>query len=199
MNMELSRRSFMLGAGAGLAGTSLGALGFGEIEAAHALTIRPFKLAQTKEVRSQCPYCAVCCGMMIFAAESKVEKGKMEVTHIEGDVDHPVNRGTLCPKGAGAIDYIKSKSRVKYPMYRKPGSNGFERVSWDFAMERIAKLMKEDRDANFVETTADGKKVNRWLTTGVLAASAGSNEVGCLTHKTVRSLGMLAFDNQARV
>ena len=77
MNMELSRRSFMIGAGAGLAGTSLGALGFGEIEAAHALTIRPFKLAQTKEVRSQCPYCAVCCGMLIFSAENKEEKGKM--------------------------------------------------------------------------------------------------------------------------
>ena len=118
MNMELSRRSFMIGAGAGLAGTTIGALGFGEIEAEHAWSVRPFKLAQTKEVRSSCPYCAVCCGMMIFSAESKAEKGKMEVTHIEGDVDHPVNRGTLCPKGAGAIDYIRAKTRLTSLMHR---------------------------------------------------------------------------------
>lgn len=59
--------------------------------------------------------------------------------------------------------------------------------------------MKEDRDANFVEKTDEGKTVNRWLTTGMLAASAASNEVGYLTHKVARSMGLLAFDNQARV
>jgi len=199
MNMELSRRSFMLGAGAGLAGTSLGALGFGEIEAAHALSIRPFKLAQTKEVRSQCPYCAVCCGMIVFSAESKEEKGKMAVTHIEGDADHPVNRGTLCPKGAGALAYIHAKTRVKYPMYRKPGSNSFERVSWDFAMERIARLMKDDRDANFIETNRDGVTVNRWPTVGFLAGSSVSNEGGWATYKATRGLGMLQIETQARI
>jgi formate dehydrogenase major subunit len=83
--------------------------------------------------------------------------------------------------------------------YRAPGSNQWTPMPWDDALDRIAELMKEDRDANFVETTADGKKVNRWLTTGMLAASAASNEVGYLTHKTARSLGMLGFDNQARV
>jgi formate dehydrogenase major subunit len=123
----------------------------------------------------------------------------MEVTHIEGDVDHPVNRGTLCPKGAGAIDYIKSKSRVKYPMYRKPGSNGFERVSWDFAMERIAKLMKEDRDANWVEKNRDGVTVNRWLTTAFLAGSSVANEGGWATFKVSRGLGLLQIENQARI
>ena len=199
MNMELSRRQFMVGAGAGLAGTTLGAFGFGEIEAAHALSIRPFKLALTKEARSQCPYCAVCCGMMIYSAESKEEKGKLAVTHIEGDVDHPVNRGTLCPKGAGALDYIHSKTRVKYPMYRKPGGNGFERVSWDFAMDRIAKLIKEDRDANFVEKNKDGVTVNRWLTTAFLAGSSVANEGGWLTYKVSRGLGLLQIENQARI
>ncbi|ACI92291.1 major subunit of formate dehydrogenase-O [Afipia carboxidovorans OM5] len=199
MNIELSRRSFMLGAGAGLAGTSLGALGFGEIEAAHALSIRPFKLAQTREARGQCPYCAVCCGMMIYSAESKTEKGKMEVTHIEGDVDHPVNRGTLCPKGAGALDYIKSKSRVKYPMYRKPGGTQFERVTWDFAMDRLARLMKDDRDANWIEKNRDGVTVNRWVSTAFLAGSSLANEPGWLTYKVSRGLGLLQIENQARV
>jgi formate dehydrogenase major subunit len=199
MNMELSRRSIMVGAGAGLAGTTIGALGFGEIEAAHALSIRPFKLAQTKETRSSCPYSAVCCGMMIYSAESKAEKGKMEVTHIEGDIDNPVNRGTLCPKGAGALGYIQSKTRVKYPMYRKPGADKFERVTWDFALDRIAKLMKDDRDQNFVEKNRDGVTVNRWPTMGFLSGSSVTNETGWLTYKVSRGLGMLQIENQARI
>ena len=83
--------------------------------------------------------------MLVYAAPSKTEPGKMEVVHIEGDVDNPVNRGTLCPKGSAAIDFIKAETRVKYPMYRKPGSDKFERVSWDFAMDRIARLMGGSR------------------------------------------------------
>lgn len=102
-------------------------------------------------------------------------------------------------QGAGLIDFIHSPNRLKFPEYRAPGSDKWQRISWEHAFERIARLLKEDRDANFVQKTADGKTVNRWLTTGMLAASASSNEVGYITHKTVRSMGMLAFDNQARV
>jgi len=72
-------------------------------------------------------------------------------------------------------------------------------MSWDEALDRIARLMKQDRDANFVTKNPSGLTVNRWLTTGMLAASASTNEVGYLTAKVARSLGMLAFDNQARV
>src|SRR5215470_17554869 len=181
MNMELSRRHFLVGAGAGLAGTALGAFGFGEIEAVHAAAIRPFKLAQTREARTICPYCAVSCGMLVFSA--KAEDGKMRVTHIEGDVDHPVNRGTLCPKGAAAIDYIRSETRVKYPMHRKPGTNTFERVTWDFAMDRIARLMKDDRDANWIEKNDQGVTVSRWTTMGFLSGSSVTNETGWVTYK----------------
>jgi formate dehydrogenase major subunit len=124
---------------------------------------------------------------------------KTTIVHIEGDADHPVNRGTLCPKGASLIDFIHSPNRLKQPQYRAPGSDKWQTISWDEALDRIAALMKADRDANFVEKTAEGKTVNRWLTTGMLAASASSNETAYLTHKIVRSLGMLAFDNQARV
>ena len=160
MNIEVSRRHFMKLAGAGVGGSAIGAFGFSEAEAQLAAHVRPFRLTHTKEARTICPYCAVSCGMMVFAAPNKENGGKLEVTHIEGDSDHPVNRGTLCPKGSAAIDYIRSKSRVKYPMYRKPGSNEFERVTWDFAMDRIARLMKEDRDANFIERNRDGTPVN---------------------------------------
>jgi formate dehydrogenase major subunit len=120
-------------AGAGAAGSAIAAFGFSEAEAQLAAHVRPFKLVQTREARTICPYCAVSCGMLLFAKPSPASNGKLEVTHIEGDSDHPVNRGTLCPKGAAAIDYIRSKTRVQHPMYRKPGSNQFERVTWDFA------------------------------------------------------------------
>jgi len=121
------------------------------------------------------------------------------IVHIEGDPDHPVNRGTLCPKGAGLLDFVHSPSRLKYPEVREAGSNEWKRVSWDEALGRIVKLMKADRDANFQAQNADGKTVNRWLSTGMLCASASSNETGYLTAKAMRSTGMLVFDNQARV
>ena len=197
--MELSRRGFIKLTSAGLATSSLGALGFGFAADALAADVRPFKLAAATETRNTCTYCSVACGILIYSLGDKAINATSDIIHIEGDPDHPVNRGTLCPKGASLIDFIHSPSRLKYPEYRASGSNEWKRISWEDALDRIAKLMKEDRDANFVETTEDGKKVNRWLTTGMLAASAGSNEVGYLTHKTVRSLGMLAFDNQARV
>ena len=90
-------------------------------------------------------------------------------------------------------------TRLKFPIYRAPGSNAFKQVSWDFALDRIATLMKEDRDKNFIAKNAAGTTVNRWTTTGMLAASASSSETSFLTWKVARSFGMLVFDNQARV
>src|SRR5262249_42371315 len=154
------------------------------------------KLAQTTEVRNTCPYCSVSCGIIMY---SKPEADKPRIMHIEGDPDHPVNRGTLCPKGAALLDFVHAETRTKVPMHRKPGADKFEQVTWDFALDRIARLMKADRDKNFVATNPDGVTVNRWLTTGFLAASATTNETAFLTYKVVRSAGMLVFDNQARV
>jgi len=199
MNMELSRRGFLAGAGAGLAGTTLGALGFGDVEAAQAAAIRPFKLAGTTETRNTCTYCSVACGIIMYSKGNLAKGEKADITHIEGDVDHPTNRGTLCPKGAALLDIVHAETRLKYPMVRKPGSDKFERVSWDFALDRIARLMKDDRDQNFVAKNAAGTAVNRWITTGFLAASATTNETAWLTYKIVRSTGILVFDNQARV
>jgi formate dehydrogenase major subunit len=199
MNMELSRRQFLAGAGAGIAGTTLGALGFGDMEAAYAAAIRPFKLAGTTETRNICTYCAVACGIIMYSKGSLSKGENAEIIHIEGDADHPTNRGTLCPKGAALLDFVHSETRLKYPMVRKPGSDKFERISWDEALDRVARLMKDDRDKNFIAKNNDGVTVNRWLTTGFLAASATTNETAWATYKVVRSAGMLAFDNQARV
>jgi formate dehydrogenase major subunit len=199
MNIELSRRQFMRGAGASVAGTTLGALGFGEIEMAYAGSIRAWKLAGTTETRNTCTYCAVGCGIIMYSKGNLAKGEKAEITHIEGDPDHPTNRGTLCPKGAALLEFVHSKTRTLYPQIRKPGSDKFERVTWDHALDRVARLMKEDRDKNFIAKNRDGQTVNRWISTGMLAASATSNETAWLTYKVARSVGLLAFDNQARV
>ncbi|MGF6919628.1 formate dehydrogenase major subunit [Paraburkholderia sp. UCT70] len=195
--VNLTRRQFLKLTATSLAGSSIALMGFSPEPAL--AEVRQYKLARTTETRNTCPYCSVGCGVLMYSLGDGAKNAKASIIHIEGDPDHPVNRGTLCPKGASLIDFIHSPSRLQHPEYRAPGSDRWQRISWDDAFNRIARLMKEDRDANFVETTDDGKKVNRWLTTGMLAASASSNESGYLTHKVARSLGMLAFDNQARV
>jgi formate dehydrogenase major subunit len=195
--MDMSRRQFFRVSGAGLVGSSIAALGFSPT-AALAET-RNFKLARTTETRNTCPYCSVGCGLIMYSLGDNAKNVVPAILHIEGDPDHPVNRGTLCPKGAGLLDFVHSPNRLKFPEVREAGSNEWKRISWDSAFERIAKLLKDDRDANFQRTSADGKIVNRWTTSGMLAASASSNETGYITHKAFRSLGMLVFDNQARV
>ena len=195
--VQLSRRQFMKVTGSSLAGSSLALMGFSPTSAL--AEVRQYKLAATTVTRQTCTYCSVGCGILMYSLGDGAKNAKRAVIHVEGDPDHPVNRGTLCPKGASLLDIVNSPNRLQYPEVREPGSTEWKRVSWDEAMGRIAKLMKEDRDANFVEKTDDGLTVNRWLTTGMLAASASSNEAGYITHKVARSWGLLAFDNQARV
>ena len=198
--MDMNRRNFFRVSGAGLAASSLVALGFSPT-AALAET-RSFKLARTTESRSICPYCSVSCGMIMYTLGDKAKNVKSTIVHIEGDPDHPVSRGTLCPKGAGVMDMIQSPNRVKVPAVREAGSNEWKRISWDEALTRVAKHLKADRDANLVKTVEkDGKQitVNRWNTTGLLISSASSNESGFLTVKVARGLGMVALDTHARI
>lgn len=195
--MQVTRRQFFRICAAGMGSSSLAALGFAPGEAL--AEVRTFKLARASETRSTCPYCSVSCGLLVYSLGDKSKNAHAEIIHIEGDPDHPVNRGTLCPKGAALMDFVHSPNRLQYPQYRAPGGKEWQRISWEDAFTRIAGLMKADRDKHFEATNADGATVNRWLTTGMLAASASSNETGYLTQKVARSLGMLAFDNQARV
>ena len=178
--MQVSRRQFFKICAGGMAGTTAAALGFAPGVA----------LAETRSVG---------CGLLMYSLGDGAKNAKASIFHIEGDPDHPVNRGALCPKGAGLVDFIHSESRLKFPEYRAPGSDKWQQISWEEAFDRIAKLMKEDRDANFIAKNAEGTTVNRWLSTGMLCASASSNETGYLTQKFTRALGMLAVDNQARV
>ncbi len=195
--MQVSRRQFFKICGAGMSGSSIALMGFSPATAL--AEVRAYKLAKATETRNMCPYCSVSCGVLIYTTGDKSKNSKADIFHIEGDPDNPVNRGTLCPKGAGLLDMIKSPLRQKFPEVREPGSNEWKRISWDSAFERIAKLVKADRDANFIEKNADGVTVNRWNTTGYLASSAAGNEAGYITHKILRSLGNVAFDTQARI
>lgn len=195
--MQINRRQFFKLSAATLGSSSIAVMGFMPTEAL--AEVRQFKLARTTETRNTCPYCSVACGLIMYSLGDKAKNAKSEIIHIEGDPDHPVSRGSLCPKGAGLLEFVHSKSRITFPEYRAPGSHEWKRVSWEWATDRIAKLMKEDRDQHFIPKNAKGTTVNRWNTVGFLAASAASSEAGYLTHKVLRSLGVVALDNQARV
>lgn len=199
MNINLSRRGFLRLAGAGAAATTLGALGFSAAEAAVAAHVRPFKLVATTETRNICTYCSVACGIIMYSRGDLAAGQKAELLHIEGDADHPTNRGTLCPKGAALKDFVKAETRLTHPRIRKPGSDKWERISWDAALDKIARAIKDERDANLIEKNAAGTTVNRLTSAGFLAASATTNETAWATYKVVRSMGFVGFDNQARV
>jgi len=194
--MKLTRRVFLKLTASGLGASSLTALGFSPQKAL--AEVRTFKLAHTSETRNTCPYCSVGCGIIMYGLGDRAKNARTEIIHIEGDADHPVNRGTLCPKGAGLLDFVHSPNRLKVPQYRGPGETEWKPVSWDWALDKIVRLMKDDRDQNFVAKSGE-VTVNRWLTTAFLAASASSNESGYITNKVIRALGMTALDNQARV
>jgi formate dehydrogenase major subunit len=195
--MEMNRRQFLRVSTAGLVGSSLAVMGFSPT--AVIAETRSFKLARTSETRSICPYCSVSCGLIIYSMGDRAKNVKSAIVHVEGDPDNPVNRGTLCPKGAGVLDMIQSPNRLKFPEVREAGAKEWKRISWDEALDRVAKHMKADRDAHFVATNDKSEVVNRWPTLAFLASSAASNESGYLTSKVVRGLGITAVDSQARI
>lgn len=195
--MDMSRRQFFRVCGASLAGSSVAAVGLAPTAAL--AEVREFKLARATETRNTCPYCSVSCGVILYSLGDKAKNAKAEVIHVEGDPDHPVNRGTLCPKGAALLDMIHSPNRLKYPEVREAGANDWKRISWDEALTRIAKHVKADRDANFVEKLADGRVVNRFPTLGLVGSSAVNNEAGYLTVKVARALGLVGVETQARI
>lgn len=197
--IKLGRRRFLQILGAGAAALSASAMGLSTAEAQVSAAVRPYKLIRAKETRNNCTYCSVGCGILMYSLGDGAINSKPRIFHIEGDPDHPVSRGSLCPKGAGLLDMIHSHNRLTQPEYRAPGSSEWVPISWDDATKRIARLLKDDRDANFIERNDSGQLVNRWLSSGMLASSAASNETGVLDFKFARALGMLGLDCQARL
>ena len=192
--MGFSRREFFK-AGTGSAAALL--LGF---DAKPALAqARELKIARTTETRSTCPYCSVSCGVIIHTLGDKAKNVTAQVVHVEGDPDHPINRGTLCPKGASLYQDILNERRLLKPQVRRPGSDHWEDISWDTAIDEIAHLIKKTRDATFIEQDKDGKTVNRLETIAFNGGCTDTNEFNYLVVKTMRSLGVCYLENQARV
>ena len=194
--MQVSRRQFFKICAGGMAGTTAAALGFAPGVAL--AETRQYKLLRTRETRNTCTYCSVGCGLLMYSLGdgAKTPKRLSSTSKATGPPGQP--RRAVPERGRSGGLY-PPESRLKFPEYRAPGSDKWQQISWEEAFDRIAKLIKEDRDANFIAKNADGVTVNRWLSTGMLCASASSNETGYLTQKFTRALGMLAVDNRARV
>lgn len=197
MNAPMSRRQFFRICAAGMGSSSV--VGLGLSPGAALAEVRAYKLARTTETRGTCPYCSVSCGVVMYSRGDKAKNVNDRIIHIEGDPDHPVNRGTLCPKGAALLDMVHSPNRLMHPEVREPGAKEWKQISWDEALNRVAKHMKADRDADFEEKNDKGETVSRWNSTAFLVSSAITNEAGYLAVKMARGMGVTAIDTQARI
>jgi formate dehydrogenase major subunit len=193
--MPISRRAFLQTSVAG--GAALTAFGFDVTPLA--AQSRTLKIARTTETRSTCPYCSVSCGIIIHTLGDSSKNVVPHVVHVEGDPDHPINRGTLCPKGASLEQNIVNERRLVRPQVRRPGSDHWEDISWNAALDEISRKVKTSRDATFVATDPRGRTVNRCEGIAFTGGCTDTNEFNYLVVKTMRSLGVCYLENQARV
>ena len=191
----VSRRAFLQRSLIGTA--TLSAIGFDV--APIAAQARTLKISRTSETRSTCPYCSVSCGIIIHTLGDKAKNAIPQVVHVEGDPDHPINRGTLCPKGASLEQDILNDRRLLKPQVRRPGSDRWDDISWDQALDEIGRWVKKTRDATLVEKDARGRTVNRCEGIAFTGGCTDTNEFNYLVVKTMRSLGVCYLENQARV
>jgi formate dehydrogenase major subunit len=193
--MDLSRRSFLKTGVAGAIGLS--PLGF-DLQPLQAQS-SSLKISRTTQTRSTCPYCSVSCGIIIHTIGDGAKNVTPQVVHVEGDPDHPINRGTLCPKGASLLQDIVNERRLLKPQVRRPGSDHWEDIPWDQAIDEIAARTKALRDADFIEQDKNGKTVNRWESMAFAGGCTDTNEFNYLVVKSMRSMGVTCLENQARV
>jgi len=186
--MAVSRRDFLKGAGGAVLGTSLLDLVLGS-SPVHAAPGKLF--SKYKQTTTICPYCAVGCGIICHTKDG-------ELVNTEGDPDHPINEGTLCSKGAALFQVSQNERRLTNVMYRAPGSDKWEEKPWDWAIPRIASLVKKTRDETFRKTDK-GKLVNRTEAIATLGGAALDNEECYLYTKLVRALGIVYHEHQARI
>ena len=157
------------------------------------------KIEKTTETRSTCPYCSVSCGVIIHTLGDKAKNVTSQVIHVEGDPDHPINRGTLCPKGSSLYHDILNDRRLLRPEVRRPGSDHWEPIPWDQAYEEIGRHIKTARDQSFVATDGQGRTVNRCENIAFIGGCTDTNEFNYLAVKSMRALGLTYLENQARV
>jgi formate dehydrogenase major subunit len=190
--MELSRRSFLKASGAGLGSLFvLGALK-DEPVMARSLKQEPLK-KQIGETTTICPFDGSGCGFIVASADGKVQ-------NIEGDPDHPINRGGGCAKGQSIRQLAADNpNRIGHPLYRAPNSDKWEEKSWDWTITEIAKRIKSTRDASFITQDAQGRTVNRTEAIANIGGASLDNEECYLLAKMARSLGIVYLEHQARL
>lgn len=200
--MQLTRRSFLKLTGATAAAATLASVGLNK---ASASTIDPLRIKYTKEYTTICTFCGVGCGVVCHVRDGVI-------VNAEGDPDHPINEGTLCSKGSSHynISYIydeKGKpkpnpNRLTHVLYRAPGSSSYEVKDWDWALDTIARKIKDTRDQNYVESiNVDGRQVtvNRTEAISWLGSAFCTNEENYLFHKMARAMGVINIDHCARL
>jgi formate dehydrogenase major subunit len=194
--MQPTRRDFLKVTTIG--GVAASALGF---DLAPAMAeVRELKIARTTETRSTCPYCSVSCGVIIHTLGDRSRNVTPTVVHVEGDADYPINQGTLCPKGITLKQNIVNDRRLTRVLYRAPKSTVWEERSWDFALDRIARLVKDTRDKHLVENDEAGRRINALTALGVIGGCTDTNEVNYLLVKAFRAgLGVIPIEQQARI
>ena len=191
----MDRRTFIKSTVAG--GAAVSAFGF-SLAPVRAQT-QALKIARTTETRSICPYCSVSCGVIIHTLGDKAKNATPQVLHVEGDPDAPINRGTLCPKGASLEQEISNERRLMKPQVRRPGSDRWDDISWEQALDEIARKVKDTRDQTFVEKDDKGFTVNRCEGIGWIGGCTDTNELNFLAVKAMRGMGVCYFETQARV
>jgi formate dehydrogenase major subunit len=192
--MTVSRRDFLKVSAAGIGpGTALGSLlGLGASLAPATARAQQLRIRDAKTTPSVCPYCAVGCATLVHTVAG-------EIVNIEGDKRSPHNEGTLCPKGAATYQLHKNPNRATRVLHRKPGATQWEEVELEWAMDRVAQLVKKTRDETFIERLANGKLVNYTPAIFALGGATLDNEWNHMQQKLLRGLGVVAIENQARI
>jgi formate dehydrogenase major subunit len=185
--MDVSRRGFLKISGAALMASGIG-INLKPV-AAHA---QPLKIKYAKETTTICPYCAVGCGIIVSARNGKV-------INTEGDPDHPVNQGSLCSKGGSIYQLSVNENRMDKVLYRAPYATEWKEVSWDWALDKIAKNIKESRDKSFVKRNKKAQVVNRVDGLASVGSAAMDNEECYIYQKFLRGLGLVYIEHQARI
>jgi len=191
----VTRRDFLKASGVTAATLTLSRLGFDflPVEVYAAELRRQLRIKDAKETPTICCYCSVGCGILVATDK----KGK--VINTEGDPDHPISEGSLCPKGGSTYQIAVNDNRLKRVRYRAPKSTTWKEVSWDWALNKIASNIKKSRDKSFVEKNSDGKVVNRCNGIASVGSAALDNEECWLYQKMLRALGLVYIEHQARI
>jgi formate dehydrogenase major subunit len=201
--MAVSRRDFLKISGSSVV---LGSLGI-NLDPAKAYA-QGLRIKDAKQAYTVCPYCSVGCGILVYTKDGKV-------VNTEGDPDHPINEGTLCSKGASLYQVINNDKRLLKPRYRAAGASEWKEVEWDWALDEIAKRVKDTRDKTFKVTSKskvkekmpDGTEedvekdfvVNRTDSIAHVGSAALDNEECYMLQKLMRSWGLVYIEHQARI